>query len=354
MANKITGSTDTSGALTANSNANKSVIIVAPVSGDVTNTVEEKTVFTITGTADALATFGSTSIVPQMVRVLVANSATNIRGIIVPKDGDTALADTLSATLADKSVKVVLLTNNDSDTISAVKDHLAVAEANDMFRYSVFAPSDCTTQSAMTDFAKSIDDSRIFVAGQTLLQGGTGVDPTITATGLASLIMTETDDPALPMNGVTIAGFDGISRTLLETEMNALVNGGVTPIYDDGSTAPTVWRLVTSSDIKGTEKETWQEGTTRFIADHVLETVENTLRAKYKRTKGVARILGAIKTDVDIVLKKLESLEIIENYDDSTLTVIKDPKDRYGALVDYEFDVVTPLYTITIKQHMVL
>ena len=78
------------------------------------------------------------------------------------------------------------------------------------------------------------------------------------------------------------------------------------------------------------------------------------LRANYKRTKNVTRILDAIKTDVKTVLETLEGLEIIENFDPATLTVVKDPRDTYGALVDYEFDVVTPLYTITIKQHLVL
>ena len=113
---------------------------------------------------------------------------------------------------------------------------------------------------------------------------------------------------------------------------------------------PTIHRLVTSY----TTDVIWQEGTTRFIADTVLETIENTLRANYKRTKNVTRILDSIKTTVKGILENFEALEIIENFDPSTLTVVKDPSDIYGALVDYEFDVVTPLYTITINQHMKL
>ena len=96
----------------------------------------------------------------------------------------------------------------------------------------------------------------------------------------------------------------------------------------------------------------WLEGTTRFIADYVLESNEELLRANYKRTKNVTRILNAIKGDIKINMEKMQSLEIIENWDESTLTVVKDPMDAYGALIDYEFDVVTPLYTITINQHM--
>ena len=78
------------------------------------------------------------------------------------------------------------------------------------------------------------------------------------------------------------------------------------------------------------------------------------LRANYKRTKNVVRILNAIRDDIKINMEKMEAAEIIENWDEATLTVVKDPKDAYGALIDYEFDVVTPLYTMTINQHMKL
>ena len=79
-----------------------------------------------------------------------------------------------------------------------------------------------------------------------------------------------------------------------------------------------------------------------------------TLQATYKRTKNTARILDAIRTTVIGILEAKEGLEIIENFDKNTVSVIQDPNDIYGALVDYEFDVVTPLYTITITQHMKL
>lgn len=68
----------------------------------------------------------------------------------------------------------------------------------------------------------------------------------------------------------------------------------------------------------------------------------------------MTRVLNAIRDDVKLTLQTLNELEIIENFDESTVTVSKDPADRYGALIDYEFDVVTPLYTITINQHLKL
>ena len=358
MANKVTGKTDTTGALTTAPMTPKSLIIVSKAGEGVTSSQTEKKIFTISGTADATLAFGE-GIVSKMVKVLISNGVDNIKGIIVPATGDTALADTLEDTLADKTIKVVLCTDNETATISAMKDHLSMAEANDRFRYSVFAPSkdDTDTQDELTAFAKTISSNRIFVPGPSLFEndGMTDADPQVIAAGLAATIMTETTDPALPMNGVTLAGFNGVSRVMLDAEMLALANAGVSALYPDGST-PTIYRLVTSAvdATSGLADPVWQEGTTRFIADYVLESNSELLRANYKRTKNVVRILESIKGDIKLNMEKIQAAEIIENWDPSTLTVIKDPNDAYGALVDYEFDVVTPLYTITINQHLKL
>ena len=108
--------------------------------------------------------------------------------------------------------------SNESSTINDVKDHLAIAEGEDMFRYAVFAPTadDAESQDDLIAFAKTVGDDRIFIPSSVFLDNnGDEVSPQVTAAGLASVIMTETDDPALPMNGVTIRGFSGISRVLL-------------------------------------------------------------------------------------------------------------------------------------------
>ena len=352
MANKVTGKTDTSGASSTTPIAEKSLIILGLAGDDQTANHEAKTIFSITGTNDATAAFGTNSIASKVVRTLISNGVDNIKGIIIPSAGDTALADTLDATLSDKTIKVVLCLDNKKETVSAVKDHLIVAEDNDRFRYSVFASDNGSTdQTSLINYAKEINCSRIFVLGPELI-GSNGTDsaePQLSAAGLASLIMTETDDPALPMNGVGINGFSGVSRVMLDAEMKALANAGVTALYPEGTT-PTVYRLVTSS----IDDKVWQEGTTRFIADYVLESNEEMLRAKYKRTKNVTRIINSIKDDIKVNMEKMEAKEIIENWDANTLSVVVDPKDKYGALIDYEFDVVTPLYTITINQHMKL
>jgi len=355
MANKVTGSTDTSGALTTAPSIMKSILVVGTKKENSTTEIEENTIFGITGTADARAAFGDNAVVEKIAKVFIQNGADYINGMIISGSSETAVADALEASMADKSIKVIIPEDNDTKTIAALKDHLALCERNDMFRYGVIAPTEeaSATQTTLIAYGKTVDSDRIFIPSTLPTLNGAVVDPQVAAAGLGALIMTETDDPALPMNGVSMAGYSGLSRTMLETEMKILANNGITPLYLEGTT-PTVYRLVTSCVTNESDHTIWQEGTTRFIADYVLETNENMLRANYKRTKNVARILNAIRGDIKINMEKFEAAEIIENWDESTLTVVKDPSDQYGALVDYEFDVVTPLYTITIRQHMKL
>ena len=354
MANKVTGSTDTSGALTTAPSIMKSILVVGTKKENSTTEIKENTIFGITGTADAKAAFGDNAVVEKIVKVFIQNGADYINGMILGSS-ETAMADALEASMADKSIKVIIPEGNDTKTIAALKDHLALCEKNDMFRYGVIAPTEeaSATQTTLIAYGKTVDSDRIFIPSTLPTLNGAVVDPQVAAAGLGALIMTETDDPALPMNGVSMAGYSGLSRTMLETEMKILANNGITPLYLEG-TAPTVYRLVTSCVTDESDHKIWQEGTTRFIADYVLENNENMLRANYKRTKNVTRILEAIRGDVKINMEKFEAAEIIENWDESTLTVVKDPSNQYGALVDYEFDVVTPLYTITIRQHMKL
>lgn len=352
MANKVTGSTDTTGALSVAPSMVKSVLVIGQVNGAVTNKTDPNKVFSIVGTADTKARFGEDSILTDAVKVLIQNGVDTFTGIIVDSETgeDSKVSDNyakaLEASLGNASVQFIVLDKYDADIINEVRTHLAMAEVNDMFRYAVVA-GETDDNDALIEFAGTINDSRIFIIGPTMTDGSAIIDRAIVAAGVTGQIITNMSDPALPMNGVTINGIGNVNKAVLESERNLLAANQVTALYNDG--LPTIHRLVTSSN-----DPVWQEGTTRFIADYVLENVENTLRANYKRTKNVTRILASIRTTVKGLLEGYESREIIENFDESTLTVVQDPADKYGALVDYEIDVVTPLYTITINQHMKL
>lgn len=365
MPNSVTGSTDISNALSTNSVANsKSLLIIAAKNLDTgeTSSIVKNTIYELSGVSDAKAKFGSLSKVPEFVRIAIANGVTNIKGMMigtVPGDyASNVLAYTaaFSESLRDDTVKCIALDTNDATVLAALSTHLDTAELEDMFRYSGTAPDVIADDATIVTFANTLNNKRIFVPSSLFVDTNQQVLGGVYAgLGICCAIMTQTSDPALPLNGVEILGFGGVNRVLLSSQKIALVNGGVIPMYTSPSGNPTIYRLVTScTKIDSVTDLTWQEGTTVFIADDVLESVEVDLRNRFKRTKNVVRILKAIKDAVVNVLDAKNGLEIIENFDKTTVSAVKDPDDIYGALVDYTFDVVTPLYTITIRQHMKL
>ena len=367
MPNRITGSTDTSGALTVIQKMPKSIILIGERKteiGEVPFVTNPETIFDIFGTLDAKGYFGSKSPMVEMAKILITNGVSYIKGMLVDGYGAgktyTSVAEAyegaFAKTLVDTTVKCIVLDNNTAAILSKLKTHLTVAEAEDMFRYATFGAPVGTSNINASTLATGINHRRMFMAFPNVVDDNNiEKDGIYTACGLASVIMTETSDPALPMNGVQILGYGGVSKTILRSEKEALVVAGITPLYTSNG-YPTIHRLVTTAtkDTQGNPDIIWQEGTTLFIADDVLESVENKLKANYKRTKNVARILDSIRTDVIGVLEAKNEMEIIQEFNKNTVSVIKDPTDLYGALVDYEFKVVTPLYTITIKQHMKL
>ena len=361
MANKIIGKTDTSGGLSVGvsvvSNSSRPILLVG------TGVDETKEViFTVNGTADAITHFGAESPFVEAVKILIRNGVNYIHGICVGASGSSNPYETESdayeaaldkSMLLDEGATCIILDKSDATIYTGLKAHLTKADGEDMFRYAVVGvPAATTTIEGAKAIATGINHDRIFVAFPNAVDAnGTTVDGVLTAAGVAAAICTETNDPALPVSGVAINGFGGVSQKLLADEQDELAKAGIVALYPDAG-VPTIYRMVTTAQATSGTDSIWHDATTRFIADDVLASVIAKLRANYKRTKNVTRILSSIKTDVITVLEEKEGLEIIQGFDRATVSVVRDPDDIYGALVDYEFKVITPLYTITITQHM--
>lgn len=353
----VTGSTDTSGAISVMPTRTKVVCVVGVKGGTPTTTA--LTVADIVSTAEASTLFGSTAKAVNMVEILIKNGVSQIKGILVPETGsDYATVKDAYDAAFDKlllhDVDIIVIDTSNSTVITALKDHLTLAESEDKFRYGCVGKNG--TNAELTALATSINDSRIVLAGPDLYDKNMGdADETLIGAGIASIIAVTTD-PAQPNDGVELLGFGGCKRTVLKSEKEALANAGVTVLYQSAGGRPMTYQVVTTytKNTQGAADPVWHDLTTRLIADHVLSTNQQLIKANFQRTKNVDRILSAIRTMILVNMQTQQSLEIIENFDPATLTVLKDPTDQFGALVNYVFDVVTPLYNVTITQSLKL
>ena len=75
MANRITGSTDTTGAISVRPRSAKSLLLVCKSSAVGDGVATPNTIYTITGTADANAKFGETA--SKLVKILINNGVDN-------------------------------------------------------------------------------------------------------------------------------------------------------------------------------------------------------------------------------------------------------------------------------------
>jgi len=258
--------------------------------------------------------------------------------------------DALDSLAREDHQQAIIVVDTDSDVPhAAIISHLTTAEADDKFRYAVIGMTPGASNPEYTLRAATFAASkRVFMVGPNPIDAnGIPVKGYIAAAAFAAKLAIETSDPALPLNGVTFDnGFSGVERVLASVERSAFITAGITPLVGING-VPSIYRAVTCSS-----DATWKEVTTVMIADYVLISVMDRIKANYKRTKNVVRILNAMRTDVIDVLDTINGLEIIENFDPKTVVVSRDPSDTYGALISYDFDVVTPLYTVTITQRM--
>lgn len=359
MAIDIKGTTDVSGAASVLAGNSKRVVIIGAKGTGVPTLVPNKPTV-ISGTKDAATKFGNNQTVVDMVTMLITNDVKSIYGVLVSDvDGtntiDKAYDSAMHSLMGEPNSKIMIFDTSDVLIIPKIVSNLDLAEQEQIRRYAVLGvPSTADTTEEMATFAKLADHKRIFVAPQLLNTDGTDATDIMAATGLASILATATTDPALPACNVSVIGLGGVKQTFLKSELNALVTAGISPfIMEDGKLI--TYKVVTSRTTPDDgDFVIWADGTTILIDDYVFENVRARIRANYPRAKNVTRILDAIRGDVIDVLSNAQDLEIIENFNKKLVSVVKDPNDIYGAIMDYTFDVVTPLYTITLTQHMVL
>lgn len=171
----------------------------------------------------------------------------------------------------------------------------------------------------------------------------------LAAAALAGVLAAQTD-PALPLNGAVLAGLSAVSCGWTETELDQLVQGGVTPVELAGGQVSVIRGQTTRTKTGGVTDATYRELTMMLVIDEVLGSVRSALAAKFARRKNTAATRSAIRAQVAIELEERVRREIIGSYGDLSVTALA--SDPTVCLVEFTFSVVHGLSRIYLTAHI--
>ena len=157
-------------------------------------------------------------------------------------------------------------------------------------------------------------------------------------------VLTDQSDPALPLNGQVLYGVTGVSVVYEDTQIDALVTGGVTPLECVSGEVSIVRGITTRTTTGGAADKTWRELTTVRIVDDVIPTLRRALRTKFQRAKNTAQTRGAVRSQVILELERKLASEIITGYGEVTVQPLEEAPTV--CLVEFAFTVAHGLNQI--------
>ena len=129
-----------------------------------------------------------------------------------------------------------------------------------------------------------------------------------------------------------------------------LVRGGVTTLEALAGSCYVVRGVTTRTTTGGAADATWRELATVLVVDEVIPGLRNALRAKFNRAKNTAQTRGAIRSQTMMELEKRVSREIIDGYEDVTVSALED--DPTICLVEFAFTVAHGLNQVWLSAHI--
>ena len=308
---------------------------------------------TLHGAAAGAAVFGADSGgtgMTGLLRLLFANGASEVRAVRVADTG--ALSDYTAAfgVLAGcESVGIAVCDSPSAEVHQALRGSVEKASQNRRERIAVVGGSG-ESVTEMTAHAAALNHERMILVGPDVLDAdGEQQAAVLGAAALAGLLAAQRD-PALPVNGAALQGLGGVAQALEESEIDAMVRGGVTPLESLGGVLSPVRGITSRTKTGEVSDATWRELTTILIVDDVIPAIRESLRSKFVRSKNTARNRSAIRSQVIVELERKRAAEIIEGYGEVTAEAGAD--DPTVCEVEFPFTVAHGLNQIYLTAHI--
>ena len=205
---------------------------------------------------EAETTFGKEDALTALVKLLMANGAARVLAVPVEEEADYPAAFALLG--EQESVKVVVC---DSQTLSvqqALRDQVLADAQVRRERIAVVPGGAEESVSQLVARAKELNSERVVLVAPGISEEAGGA---LVAAAVAGAICGE-GDPALPLGGVELRGIPGLALRYGESELDTLLQGGVTPVELAGGVCSVVRGVTTRTTTGGVSDSTWRELTT--------------------------------------------------------------------------------------------
>lgn len=284
--------------------------------------------------AEAVAEYGSDSSMAKLIKVILNNGAGEVMAIPV-SDGDYAAAFALAVSEAE--VEFIVCDSADADVHSALKSAIMSADENKKHKLGIVQMQG--SAEALSAAAQSLNCERIVLCGNCEPSGTAGS----VAAALAGVLSAQ-KDPALPLNGAVLREISGLQNRFSDSETEALLRAGVTPVELECGAAVIVRGLTTKTETDGEPDASFRDISTVLVIDDVLPAVRDALKRCFVRAKNTPQTRGAIRTQTVIVLEEKLRQEIIAGYDN--VSVAADTADPTVCRVSFNFSVMSGLNII--------
>ena len=283
----------------------------------------------------------------RLTQLAIRNGAGTVYGIPVKKeDYETAF----KVTAAIEDVSVVVCDSDNVEVQQDLREMVKTCSAARNERIAVVGGKAGEKAEELVARARELNHERVvLVAPGGVDAGGKAVGGAMCAAAVAGAIAGNTD-PALPLGGAQLYGLTGLEESYDDGDINLLVQGGVTPLETLAGACYVVRGMTTKTRTGNVDDATWRELTTILVVDEVIPGLRNALRAKFSRVKNTEQTRGAIRSQTVMELEKRVSREIIDSYEDVTVSALED--DPTVCLVEFAFTVAHGLNQVWLSAHI--
>lgn len=306
--------------------------------------------YTVTSYASGKETFGEKSELGRMLYLAYRNGAGTVLAYPVAEDTEEAYRTAFAKIFEEKTASFCVIASAKEAVHLALRDAVEASSGQRGECIGLVGMSSPSIE-ALTERAQKLNSERmvlmapdVYLSGETQAAGGC-----MAAAALAG-VLCDQSDPAMPLNGQVLREISGVTAGYEDTEYDALVAAGVTVLECVGGKVSVIRGLTTRTKTGDAADKTFRELTTMLIVDDVIPSIRTALRAKFTRAKNNALTRNAIRNQVVVELEERIAKEIIEKYEN--LTVTASQTDPTTCVVEFQFSVVHGLNRIYLTAHI--